>query len=151
MKLTLYISRLFSFLRLLNLFWSSSIPEKPSLSPDLSWTTESRKVENILCLLSSSSYLFRVSYFFLSSFSKSSRVAFYLTISSSAFLSLAASFCLLSEFDSNSLLFSLTSLTFSSCSCLYFYLSLSNSLALAIISSFYFEKFSSVSLSSLSF
>jgi hypothetical protein len=57
----------------------------------------------------------------------------------------------LSEFDSNSLLFSLTSLTFSSCSCLYFYLSLSNSLALAIISSFYFEKFSSVSLSSLSF
>lgn len=147
----LVIKFLFSFLRFLYLPWRSSILVNPSLVPALSFTTDSKKSVNSLCLSMSSSFR-------LYSFSFSFRLCTK-TYSSVLLMSIAA--CSLSAFyywfnfwaafACKITVFRVTSAIISCYLSLYSYRYLSSSLALPMISSFCEVKLSSVSLSSLSF
>lgn len=141
----------FSLFKLLNLSCKSSMPLNPSLSPDLSWTTDSRNVENILCLCRSRSFSSRFCYFAARTAFSSSISFLFFAISAFSFANFSYSFCLLSEFCCRITVFSVTSFIIFCCSSLYFCLYASSSLARLMMSSFWLVKFSSVCLSSFSF
>ena len=128
------------------------MPSKPSLSPLLSGlTTFSKKSLKILCLWRSVSLSESILSFSLSFSSNNLISPCFLSISACSLASFYSSIFLFYAFCSSMELFSLTSLMVFSDSSLCLALCASTSLALAIISSFCLVKFSSVSLSSLSF
>lgn len=155
----LVISYLFSSFKDMNLFWRSIISVKPSVNPSVFLSLSLSSVVHMLCrkseksLCFSRSFCFSWSWISVSAFylSSCSIAAFFRSISFFSFASFSSSVLVFREKVERRAVYSVTSWIIYCWSLLYCCLWASSSLALVMISSFFVVKFSSVSLSSLSF